>query len=833
MNHSACGQKRNEMKRATAFCLLVILVSTAFAQNKGSVAGKVTAHQRAIQLTVVLNQGGKEIGRTKSKADGTFLFVNVPDGSYELAVTFDDLKPVGGGEPKAIEIRNSERATVDFAVDLVVSTAQPGLPIREFVTISADEEQPIEQVTKSVNLIGAQEMRDRADITLADSLRTIPGFRVQQLGGFGRVASVKSRGLRNHDTALLIDGVRFRDATAITGDASPFLGDITLTSVSRVEVLRGPGSSLYGTNAIGGTIDFQTPIPQKGWHGQVSGAGGGLGFGRFRGNASYGTTDGKFGFNAGVSRTVYTKGIDGNDEANNTGFQSRIEFRPTERSNISGRFFFSNAYVRLNTSPNTIGPLPADPATIIDAIPLSLEELERYANGTPIDQLNPGNANFIPDTNDPDSFQRSKAFSGQFAHTQSVNDEFSFQVWYQGLRTSRDNTNGPLGVGFQPFSGADETSRFIGKIHTFNGHFDWTPNRSNRLTAGYEFESENFFNEGITINPADNFSVDASQSSNAFFAQDLISLHDGRLQIAGGFRAQFFSLGDPIFVPVDNPTYEDLVLENPPTAFTADVSVSYYFRSTDTKLRGHIGNGYRVPSLYERFGSSFFFGSFSASGDPFLTPERSIGGDVAIEQKFFNDRLRLTAAYFYTDIKKSIDFAFCVPQCLPSDDPLDRFLGYYNTEGRIARGLEFTGEIKPSESTSIFTSYTYTNSDERNPLNLSVLTSPGIPDHQFTLVATQRFGKRLSVNFDFVATSKYFFPFYSFNNVTFAENYFFYRFKGSRRGDLTVRYEHPLLMEKAKLVIHGTVENIFGYDYFDNAFRTVGRTGRIGVGFSF
>jgi outer membrane cobalamin receptor len=212
-------------------------------------------------------------------------------------------------------------------------------------------------------------MRDRADITLVDSLRSIPGFRVQQVGGFGRMANIKSRGLRNQDTAILIDGIRFRDAAAITGDASPFLSDFTLTSVSKLEILRGPGSSLYGTNAIGGTIDFQTPVPQSSWHGQVSGAGGGLGMGRFRGNVSYGTSDNKFGFNTGVSRTIFTKGNDGDDDANNTNWQGRFDAKPSSKTSISGRFFLSNAFVRLNADPDTFGTLPASNTTIIDAIP--------------------------------------------------------------------------------------------------------------------------------------------------------------------------------------------------------------------------------------------------------------------------------------------------------------------------------------------------------------------------------------------------------------------------------------------------------------------------------
>src|SRR5687768_1724046 len=205
--------------------------------------------------------------------------------------------------------------------------------IRETVTVSADQSQPIDEVSKTVNVISGREMRERADFALVESLRTIPGFRVQQLGGFGRTATVKTRGLRIQDTAILIDGVRLRDASGITGDASPFLSDLTLTSVSKVEILRGSGSSLYGTNAIGGTVDFQTPKPQAGLHGQVSYAAGGLGLQRFRGNISDGTKDGRFGFNLAAARTVYTKGIDGADDANNTNFQSRIEYDPYSKTN--------------------------------------------------------------------------------------------------------------------------------------------------------------------------------------------------------------------------------------------------------------------------------------------------------------------------------------------------------------------------------------------------------------------------------------------------------------------------------------------------------------------
>ncbi|HSK70321.1 MAG TPA: hypothetical protein VK892_01405, partial [Pyrinomonadaceae bacterium] len=105
----------------------------------------------------------------------------------------------------------------------------------------------------------------------------------------------------------------------------------------------------------------------------------------------------------------------------------------------------------------------------------------------------------------------------------------------------------------------------------------------------------------------------------------------------------------------------------------------------------------------------------------------------------------------------------------------------------------------------------------------------GIPTHQFTLAATQRFGRRLSLNFDFLAASNYLAPIFS--NQTF-QNYI-YRFKGARRGDFTARYEIPAYKEKLNFVVFGTIENVFDNQYYENGFRTVGRNGRIGLGLSF
>ncbi|HEX9962978.1 MAG TPA: TonB-dependent receptor [Pyrinomonadaceae bacterium] len=798
------------MKIVKILSLICFLTTGIWAQpNYSVIQGRVTDAQgesisdAEVVITSKTHKDFKKTTRTDDK--GNYTVLNVEAGVYILTASYS----VNGEVRTSAPVKTIVSAGRDATGNLQITG---GEAIREEVTvIAAGTTQTIDEVSKTVNIIDGQEMRERADFALIETLRTIPGFRVQQLGGFGRTASIKTRGLRNQDTAVLIDGIRFRDASSITGDASAFLSDFTLTSVSRIEVLRGSGSSLYGTNAIGGTIDFQTPKPASGLHGQISGAFGGLGLGRFRGNVSDGTKDGKFGFNLGVSRTVYTKGIDGEDDARNANFQSRIEYNPLQKTNISGRFFVSDAFVRLNSNPDTLGALPASNATIIDARP---------------------NVNFVFDRNDPDNFQKSNFFSGQLALTQIINSRLFFQASYQGLKTARKNTNGVLGVAFQPFGG-DETSIFEGLIQTANARFNWTPNRSHAITFGYEYEREKFGNDGFTSDGFGNFSTRARQSSNTVYAQDLLSFFNNRLQIAGGVRAQFFNLENPAFSS-NNAPYQNVNLASPPTAYTFDGAASYFFAKTGTKIRAHVGNGYRVPSLYERFGT--FYATFLVPnqfvpiGAPDLKPERTIAFDGGVEQNLFDDKAKLSAVYFYTKLINTIGYGI-LPQ--PDRFGRDNFLssgGYLNTKGGIARGAEFSAQIKATRSTDIFASYTVTNSDQREPQvpGSRIIETLGIPKHQFTLSATQRF-RRFWVNFDFLAASDYLAPIFS----STAFNTFVYRFDGNRRADLTAGYNFAFRKEKLNVRVFATIENLFDDDYYENGFRTVGRTARGGLALSF
>ena len=774
------GQKRSFMKFFRLVFFISLLCIGITAQQTAPVYGRLKDLGQIVANQTVRLLSASGSFETKTDADGVYRFEGIEDGRYLL---------VYGNKQASVSVKNGQLSAGELA---------------DVVVVAANRTQTIEQVSKTVDVIDGQEMRDRADFSLVDSLRSIPGFRVQQLGGFGRLASIKTRGLRNQDTAILIDGIRFRDVTAITGDASAFLSDLTLTSVSKVEVLRGSGSSVYGTNAIGGTIDFQTPQTRKGTHGQIGGAVGGLGLGRFRGNISHGAENGRFGINAALSRTAYTKGIDGQDNANNTNFQTRIDADPSSKTNISGRVFFSDADVRLNSSPDTFGTPPSSNASIISANP---------------------NVNFCTDANDPDNKQRSRFFSGQFVVNQVINSRVVIGGYFQGLQTKRTNDDGVLGSGFQSAS----TSIYDGAVQTANAHINWTPNDANQFTAGYEFESEKYGNDGRTASGTGNFFTRAGQKSSTFYVQDLVSLVDGRLQLAGSARVQSFSLDRPGF-SLTNALYSNLTLSDPPTATTFDGAASYFFRTSGTKLRAHVGNGYRVLSLYERYGSFFSsFGtpSFTAIGDPFLKPEKTIAFDAGIEQNLASERVRLSATYFYTKLTDIIGYGNVVANIGSTSRP---FGGYVNQQGGIVRGGEFSVKAKATRSTDIFASYTVTNSLQRTPqvTGNSNLKTLGIPDHQFTFVATQRF-KRFWVNLDFLATSTYLAPISS--NTSF-QTYVF-RFKGNRKGDLTGGYTFGIKSEKMTLRLFGTIENVFNQEYFENGFRTAKATCRVGLSFGF
>lgn len=752
---------------------------------------------------------------TLTDNEGSCSFERLTPGEYLIEAEATGFAPAG-----VQSLRVERGATVALKISL------PLAGVKEEVVITAQgTAQPIDEVSKAITVVDRQEIDERDESAIAESLRTVPGLRVQQLGGPGSFTSIKTRGLRNGDTAVLIDGLRFRDAAAPQGDASGFLEDLMVTDVSRVEVLRGSGSSLYGSNAIGGVINLVTDEGGGPLHGSMLAEGGGLGMFRGRAQIAGGVRNDSLVYSAGFSHFNVTRGLDSEDEARNTSGQGRVLFNLTPTATLSGRVYASNSRLQLNNNPEGIGSLA--PTGIIEAKALSDAELRRYEAGVPTSLLNIGDATFIPGANDPDNLRKANFFSGALVFSQRPLEAFGYTLSYQGLATNRTGSNGPLGVGFQPFGGS-ERSDFNARIHTLAARFDLRAGRVNFLTGGYEFERESFRNLSFQINPADDSTVDVSQRSHALFIQDQLRLLEDRLQISAAFRTQFFSLQQPQFTPAATAPYSGVIFQSPPTAYTGDGSIAYMF-SSGTKLRAHVGNGYRAPSLFERFGT--FFGSFGYSvfGDPRLRPDRSIAVDGGLDQTLFQNRLRASATYFYTRLQEVIGFDFS-GAINPATDPFGRFGGYRNTNGGIARGLELSMTATPTRTLNLSASYTYTKSLQRTPQLQGIVRSLVIPDHQFSLIATQHFGRRVLVNFDLAASSDYLAPIFDPNPNSFTSRAF--RFRGLTKADVGASYTLPF-GESRSLRFFGYIDNLFDRDNFESGFRTPGRTGRAGASLSF
>jgi iron complex outermembrane receptor protein len=803
-----------------AFGLFLLLTQSALAQSSTTaIAGHVKDPQAANLPGATVTLYGRERTfslTTTTDSSGAYRFEKLAPGEYLVEA---EAEGFASASAQQVVVERGKTATLDLSLELS--------SVRSTVVVTAsDTPQSVDEVSKAVTVVDRLEIDERDESAIAESLRTVPGLRVQQLGGPGSFTSIKTRGLRNEDTAVLIDGLRFRDAAATQGDASGFLEDLIVTDVSRVEVLRGSGSSLYGTNAIGGVINLVTDEGGGPFHGNVLGEGGGLGMFRGRGQFAGGYGNNTIVYSTGFSHLNVTRGVDGQDEARNTSGQGRILFRLTPTTTVSGRIYASNSRLQLNNSPQGIGTLPS--TGIIEAIPLSRTELRRYESGVPISQLDVGASTFIPAANDPDNLRKANFFSGAIIFTQRPTEAFGYTVSYQGLATNRSNINGPLGVGFQPFGGI-ERSDFDGRIHTFSARFDVRAGRANLISGGYEFESENFKNPSFPVDPAGNANVDVTQSSHTLFVQDQLRFMDDRLQISGAFRTQFFRLKQPVFTPAASSPYAGLTFLSPPTAYTGDGSVAYLFRSSGTKLRAHVGNGYRGPSLFERFGTFFdsFFG-YSVFGDPRLKPDRSIAFDAGIDQTLYQNRLRASATYFYTELQQLIIFDFS-GVINPATDPFGRFGGYRNTDGGIARGVELSMTAIPTRTLNLSAAYTFTKPLQRTPQVSGTLRSLVIPDHQFSLVATQRFGRRFLINFDLAASSHYLGSI--FDPVTFASRA--YRFRGLAKADIGASYTLPLGSESRSLRFFGYVDNLFDRDYFESGFRAPGRTARAGAMFVF
>jgi len=115
----------------------------------------------------------------------------------------------------------------------------------------------VSDTASNVTVITAKDIELRHASSAVELLRTLPGVFIQQPGGRGSVASIFIRGSKPNFTVVLIDGVRVNDQTNTRGGSFDF-STLSLDSIDRIEIVRGPESAIYGSDAVGGVINIIT-----------------------------------------------------------------------------------------------------------------------------------------------------------------------------------------------------------------------------------------------------------------------------------------------------------------------------------------------------------------------------------------------------------------------------------------------------------------------------------------------------------------------------------------------------------------------------------------------
>ena len=124
----------------------------------------------------------------------------------------------------------------------------------ETVVTGSRAEASIEQLTADVTVIDAKQIERAAGSSLPELLQREAGLQITSNGGLGKEASVFTPGTESRHTILLVDGVRYGSATS----GGPSWANIPLASIERIEVIKGPASSLYGSDAVGGVVQIFT-----------------------------------------------------------------------------------------------------------------------------------------------------------------------------------------------------------------------------------------------------------------------------------------------------------------------------------------------------------------------------------------------------------------------------------------------------------------------------------------------------------------------------------------------------------------------------------------------
>ena len=585
---------------------------------------------------VNLLAGPSPLEERQTDARGHFAFTNLPGGAYQLVASV----PGFTASSMQVEVGESEAKTIDLRLTLSA--------VQQQVVVSGTLGGALApQLGSSVSVLTRQEIDQRGEQAVFEVLRDVPGVAVTQAGRHGGATGVFLRGGNSNYNLVMIDGMQFNQ----------FGGDFDFASlptdgVDRVEVLRGPQSALYGSNAVTGAINIVSRRGQGPPHFMARAEGGSFTTRRFAAGGA-GLTRG-LGWAFDLSR-LDSGGVVANDEYHNQSAFLSLGYSRRPRRQVNFHFF-GNA-----NDAGAPGPYGSDPLHLYDS--------PSYPGG--------------PTPRETGLLTRDK--ENMFGYQGTYAEQFSAR--FRQVITGSVATNDYY---FRSPFGDSYSNNFRGVVNTRS---EITVSSQDFFVTGFEYNRERVKNTYIADDNGTPFLL--PRASYAVFAENRWN-PSRRWVVIAGVRVDDIRTRE---LPPGGFGLRPLLPASTVTKANPRISVTYLAREGTgagrigaTRLHGTFGTGIRAPSGFE----------LAFTNNPRLKPEKSLSFDSGVEQRFFSERMVLDATYFFNRFEDQI-------VVLGSLSNLSTFVSD-NLANSRAHGLETTLRLRPTRALEVSGHYTWLNS---------------------------------------------------------------------------------------------------------------------------
>jgi vitamin B12 transporter len=364
----------------------------------------------------------------------------------------------------------------------VRGTPPPVAQLEPVVVTATRMETPLKEVAPAVTVITQEDIQQQQAKTVAEALRNVPGLEVEQLGSRGTTTSVFIRGAESDQTLVLIDGMKVNSVTLGEFD----FANLTTENVDRIEILRGGGGTLYGSEAVGGVINVITRKGEGTPTASVSAEGGNGA--THREALSFSGSQGIVAFSGAVAY-IDTEGFRPfNDGYHNFSTNARLDVSPIPQGDLRGFFRYSSSEIGLYNNKNYLG---------------------------------------VPDPNarQLDDFVLVK---GEWEHAPATS--FSYRVAGAYVKDNERFFDEP--DQFDPVDFTVSRIPIERKIGEAQGNYSWRD--LSITTFGFEFEEQS-----ANVRSNSNFGPSAfnkSRNNFAYYLQERLHLLNERLFLTAGFR---------------------------------------------------------------------------------------------------------------------------------------------------------------------------------------------------------------------------------------------------------------------------------------------------------